>query len=724
MKKFVILFVFSVLFFSGLNASDNVTEQIKAQLISQFKVGNYNIGSKYIIAIPPNETAYFGWADAFIEIHISAKTDAFVKLNILGVKSQTKIAAGDILKIDETMGLNKSTTECREYNLATSKTIIIEADVPVAVSVFNLKSATGEGYSAIPVELWGTSYIHSSYYDYNETPTIEFSGGFLILGSEDDTKVEVTLRGVGDKNLATIKNDLSKSIGDQISFNLDEGEVYQIASDGKTIGEYDLTGTAINSDKPVGVISYHLRTVIPIFMTSSRDNLCEMMSPVKSLSTEYASISFDREGSDKGDLFRIIATEDNTSFSVKWYDLDTKKMINSKSGILKKAGDFQEISSVKSATANAYSITGSSIFQSDKPIMLMQYAYSGEWDGKNYDPFMLSVPAIDQYITHTVIQTPPTSLIDCKLTLIAKVEEGDNINERLNSIMLDGNSLTNTYPTFSTNRIPGTNLYWLRLNMPTGTHYIYGDGIVKFTAFQYGIVKNNNYGFTVAASYKSKFEKDTMKPEITKIGENPNPTIFEFNIKDNRYFEIDEITYKDSQIWFEPLTMLNDEFGFESYNFKQAETEFDWKFEAHDNYNVKLEVEDIYKPASAKFFVADYAGNITIDSVSYTPNLLYCKDSVINFGKIPVKESKEKVLAFVNTSGVDFKIHSILLSNQNNYSIKNIENSTVLKKDDSLFITLDYSPQVISSLDKAMLYIETDNIKYQWELQGSSFEDV
>jgi hypothetical protein len=106
-----------------------------------------------------------------------------------------------------------------------------------------------------------------------------------------------------------------------------------------------------------------------------------MMQPINALSRKYASLSLDRNGSTKGDLFRIMAVEANTSYSVKWYDLNTKQQLGNVDGVLQNAGEFAEISDVLNVDPTAKSITGSSVFEADKPIMLMQYSYSSNWDG-------------------------------------------------------------------------------------------------------------------------------------------------------------------------------------------------------------------------------------------------------------------------------------------------------------------------------------------------------
>jgi hypothetical protein len=222
------------------------------------KLGNYQTGTKYIVAFPPNETAGFGWDDSAIEIYIASAFDVSLDIDIMGTKKTRMLKGGSVFTINDREGLSKTAAECREPNTATTKTITIEASKPVSVYVMNSKNTTTDGYMAIPVEHWGNEYLHCSYYDNYESTTNTFSGGFLILGSEDNTQVEVNLRGIGDKNIATLRNDDTNSIGNTLFVKINEGEVYQIESDGLTCGQFDLSGTLIKSDKPIGVVSCHL----------------------------------------------------------------------------------------------------------------------------------------------------------------------------------------------------------------------------------------------------------------------------------------------------------------------------------------------------------------------------------------------------------------------------------------------------------------------------------
>lgn len=464
MKKLVLLLFYLIMIPFVLKANEDIKAKIKADLIKGMEIGNYQMGKKYIVAIPPNETASFGWSDSAMEIYVAGAYDTNLDLTILGIKKTEKLRAGEVIVINDELGLTKTAAEIREPNLATDKTVIIEADKPVSVYVMNSKSTTSDGYMAIPVEHWGREYLHCSYYDNYESSTNKYAGGFLVLAAENETTVDVDIRGFG-KDAAFLKG-TDKTIGDSFSFTVDEGQVYQVEADGLTRGEFDITGTKISATKPIGIVSYHWRAVIPIFTSSSRDHLCEMIPPTKTLGKEYASICLERNGSKKGDLFRLVATEANTSYDIKWYDIETKELLGERDGVLENAGDFREYSPTMSSSATVVSITGTSVFKADKPILLMQYSYSGGWDGSSYDPFMWVVTSLEQYASHALVQAPSNkTFAENYISIIAIHDTNDTEKIGLKSIEFDGTKLTDKIPSFTNNKIPGTDLYWARFKI-------------------------------------------------------------------------------------------------------------------------------------------------------------------------------------------------------------------------------------------------------------------
>ncbi len=726
MKKFILL-ILCVALLPIVSRGNDTKKAIKANLVQQFKMGNFQEGRKFIVAIPPNESPSYHWSDSAMEIYISSASDTYLKLYGLVTTKTILVKAGEVYVVSENEGLMKTSAECREPNTATNKTITIEASSPVSVYVMNSKSTTSDGYMAIPVDNWDTEYLHCSYYDNYESKINTFAGGFLVLGSEDNTQVNVTLRGIGDASIATLR-DSDKSIGDHVSFSVGEGEVYQISADGLTRGQFDLSGSLITADKPIGVISYHQRTVIPIFTSSSRDHLSAMMPPINTLSKRYASIALDRNNSHKGDMFRIVAVEDNTTYSAKWFDFNTQQQLGSKTGTISQAGEFVEISEMLKASALDSSITGTSIFEADKPILLMQYSYSGGWDESLYDPFMWIVTAEDQYVTHAIVQAPSNKTFgENYINIIAKDLSGDPSLPNLKTLTIDDVKIIDLVPSFTSNNIPGTDLYWARFAISQGSHKLKGNGNAVFGAYIYGYKSVDSYGWPAAMGTKAMDEIDTTCPNISYDNISPNPIIWEIHVKekqdDSELVEKGTVHQKDSKVWFEPLTLIKDEYGLTSTNFKDPYTDFTWEFEGHDDYIVKLEVEDEYQFAEANFYVADYTGNIALGNIKYYPNLLtLTNEESVDFGTVELNTKKSNVLTFENAGDVDFTLHSINLSNNETFHIKTEELPTSIAQNQSIEIAIDYLPTSATDKDMDTLTITTDNITHKWILSGNTIK--
>ncbi len=158
MRTFILILLSALLPIIGY--ANDLKTQIKQDLLNQSKIGNYQLGKKYILAFPPNESASFGWSDSALEVYVSSPTDTKVNVDVYGKKSSHDIIAGEVLVLDDAAGILKSKAEIREPNKALNKTITLEADLPISVFVLNMKSTTSDGYMAIPVDHWGKEYLH------------------------------------------------------------------------------------------------------------------------------------------------------------------------------------------------------------------------------------------------------------------------------------------------------------------------------------------------------------------------------------------------------------------------------------------------------------------------------------------------------------------------------------------------------------------------------------
>ena len=144
-------------------------------------------------------------------------------------------------------------------------------------------------------------------------------------------------------------------------------------------GQGDLTGSHIQSDKPVAFYSGSWSTTIPASSTSAYDHLYEQIPPVRSWGRKFVTVPLKGRSED---VFRIIASEDNTNIR-----------IGSNNPFSLNKGKFYEFTLKQDQP---------SLIESDHPILLAQYMVSNSvdkpagvsnWDG---DPLMLIVSPVDQ----------------------------------------------------------------------------------------------------------------------------------------------------------------------------------------------------------------------------------------------------------------------------------------------------------------------------------------
>ena len=89
----------------------------------------------------------------------------------------------------------------------------------------------------------------------------------MVLVSEDNTSCTITLRGKGSGTTMG-----GNSIGEEIVLPLNAGHVFMVSGMGIS-DDFDLTGTSIKADKPIGLISFHERAKIPEGVRGGHDQV-------------------------------------------------------------------------------------------------------------------------------------------------------------------------------------------------------------------------------------------------------------------------------------------------------------------------------------------------------------------------------------------------------------------------------------------------------------------
>ncbi len=480
-------------------------------------------GREFWIAIPPNE--FDGaYPTVDLEISVTSAFDTWVMLEHpgSGFTATKQVVAGQVTRFSTSDQSAYWAWEVRDDEKPSNQGIRITSGEPVQVSVLNYKSVSSDGYMAIPVDSWGTNYIHLGFYDFGEfSSSSPWGGGFVIVARDNNTQVSILLKGVDSGNpIARTKR--NKSLGNAYNVSLQRGQTYMVRGNGQTLNEFDISGTQIISSKPIGLFSFHQRTMIPSFPSpnNGRNHLVEMLPPVNTWGTEHVTLELNRAGN-RGDFFRIIAASPDTKFSCKYTDLQDGQTYTWE-GTLAAAGDFMEKENTWPPVA---SIRGAAVWTSDKPTLVMQYSYSGAWsNSSDWDPFMVQVVPTAKYATTGRFSTPGSSnFTDNFLTVIAIGDPNDPQQALLKTMKFNDTPIWELFPSFLTNRIQNTSYYWARINAPSGASSLAGD--TRFSAMLYGTSSFAGYGWPVATaeSMASTDVREASTGPQLLLATEPNP---------------------------------------------------------------------------------------------------------------------------------------------------------------------------------------------------------
>ncbi len=220
---------------------------------------------------------------------------------------------------------------------------------------------------ALPIDTMGTDYIISTY---NSDIVPDDRGRFAVVAAQDDTTISITPTHdlVGHPGGTTFQK------------HLNQGQVYFAESlSGGPVN--DLTGTIVNSDKPVGVTNGNLCTNVPsnviacdfIFEVSQPTNFWGTTVPIANLPDRVPA----------GVLYRVLAAEDGTTLQSAVGQFAPQTIDR---------GEFFEIISASD-----------DVWTADSPIQVTQFMTGGSYsnltgqDAPIGDPAMINLLPSNQY---------------------------------------------------------------------------------------------------------------------------------------------------------------------------------------------------------------------------------------------------------------------------------------------------------------------------------------
>ncbi|CAG2185566.1 unnamed protein product [Mytilus edulis] len=230
----------------------------------------------------------------------------------------------------------------------------------------------------------------------------------------------------------------------------------------------------------VGVLSGNKKAVVGN-TGKSRDHLVEMLLPVSSWGKKFVTIPIPERH--VGDIFRFLASEDNTQITV--HGLIEGKQFHDQIKIAK-AGHYVQ----KEYSSGLYSHV-----VSDKPITLFQFSMTQQRGGNDLaDPSLITIPPIEQYAARYTFTTPQYSTGNYTNYFMFVVKSSLKHGLRLDHHQLPGNTIYH--------HIPGTHLVAGYVKVSVGTHSVTNVNHTVIGGILFGMARLESYGFPVGLLLK------------------------------------------------------------------------------------------------------------------------------------------------------------------------------------------------------------------------------
>ena len=450
-------------------------------------------GTSFIVGFMQNEIRDAG-QDPRLQIFISSQYDALVTLHYPSAPyTQVRYVPANTVHVETVLPAYM----CSTSEEVERKAIAITSTVPVVVYTLNTLATSTDSYCAIPIKHLGTQYLTvNAPTDHYEPrwPNIALDtarrvGEFMIIAVKNATDVTIT---------PAVTTKAGNLPWRSFTVRLDSGDVFQVQAQDSPHGAGDLTGSRIEADRPVAVLSGHMRTSMPGQMRSSKDHLVEMLPPMQTWGTEYVTTPFAQvEG---GDIVRLMAA-----------DADTYVEIVTSDGVVDqyfaRAGEWRDVTVEKAVS-----------YRSSKPFFVVQFMPSSRpasGTSPFYDPAMVVVPAVDQFVESALFQFPV-------LDTIAQIGTAREFYYYINlvteavalpSLRVNRTLITTLAPEIESQVVPGTTLHWAQIRFTPGSFTLTADS-GRFSGVMYGTGYADSYANLFGVSYENPAATERTPPEF------------------------------------------------------------------------------------------------------------------------------------------------------------------------------------------------------------------
>jgi len=268
----------------------------------------------------------------------------------------------------------------KAFHVRTDYPVVAYQTAPFGGGQTNFTSAT----LLLPTSAWDTNYIAINAYEASTVPTVpEGFPGLSIVARDNDTKVTLL-----PKTAITGGNGVDPAPANMpVTYTLNAGEHLQV------LQQAELTGSPIESDKPIGVWGSSSCMTVPKNLNYC-DSGQQQIAPVKAFGNEYAAVRYrGRNGTEETPPWRLVGVVDGTE--LEW---TPDKPMGAPDTLNR--GDLVEFSSAGQFVVRSQDI--------NHPFYLAGYMTGGSTLGDEGDPEWVNVIPPSQYLDNYVFFTDPS----------------------------------------------------------------------------------------------------------------------------------------------------------------------------------------------------------------------------------------------------------------------------------------------------------------------------
>lgn len=385
-------------------------------------------GQDFLLAFPLN---YDGYGTLSLWVTGEQDTQGVVEIPGLEFVESFEVLANQITRIDLPKSAQKLSTG-QVKNLG----VRVIADQEISVYGLNLRRATSDAFMALPTDALGLEYLAMSY-------TALLSSEIAVVGVYNGTEVTITP--------TTSIN--GHPANQPFTITLNSNETYQLtASRGQ-----DLTGTSIKATAPVAVLSGNQCAIVPTTHVAC-DHLVEMMTPVATWGKAFLTVPLATRLN--GEVFRVLASEDNTTVSINGDQLF----------VLNRGEFFETV------------LTERSEIHTSAPSLVAQFSPGQSFDGVYSDPFMMLIPPSEQFLDNYTFNTLSSGFYNGYVNIV--IPSGDT-----STIVIDGELVdTSLFQPIGLSGFSGA-----QVKLDPGSHNIQAP--VPFGIYVYGFGSYDSYGY-------------------------------------------------------------------------------------------------------------------------------------------------------------------------------------------------------------------------------------